>query len=277
MGPAVVKIVSSLLVFWLLLFGQTHADNLPLQNDPLAKRRVAVSFGAYYWRQNYSGNFKISEFDIRPVDVESDLAIKRDNNLVYFLELSHQLPYVPQLKLQKTAISSAQNTTISLGKFFSLDQITFRDLRAIRSEMDFDHIDVDLFYRVFSSSDNKRLLNVGVTLRQFDGYTFVTETQPSLFSIPAYRLDFDDKVPLLYLNGAIDIGLSNLIVNATLHYGNYKKNEMTDFDINLGYRLPMNVLLYLGYRQAVLDLGDFSGLVADITTDGIYSGFSFSF
>lgn len=263
--------------------------NISWAAEPQHREEVGVSLGAYYWRQNYSGDFKISEFDIRPVDVETDLSISHDDNMAVFLEISHALTYLPKIKLQKTRINSSKNTTIKLGKFFSLDQIQFKDLRSIRSEMDFDHLDVDLFYRVWASQNADSELNLGLALRKFDGYTFVMATDNDLSKcnfekgdfrciyIPPYRLDFTNKVPLLYLDSTIDLGVPNLLLNANLHYGNYKKNEMTDIDLSLSYRLPSNILLYLGYRHAILDLGDFSGLVADITTHGLYGGLGYRF
>lgn len=288
MSLVVSRLLLSLLILLSLASGQVYADNQLAQSSQSSG--ASFSFGGYYWQQNYSGDFKISEFDIRPVGVESDLSIKRDSNFVYFTELSHKLPYIPQLRLQKTAIQSVKNTRIKPSRFFSLGGSSnlFNDLRSIRAEMDFGHTDLNIFFQIWDLSNKKSHANIGVTLRKFSGYTFVTTTDDNLakcsswvldFSVcpVAYRLDFNDRVPLFYLTANIDLGIPHVVFNTRLHYGNYKKNEMTDIDINFAYRLPIKLSLHLGYRHAILDLGDFSGLVADITTNGFYSGFSFSF
>lgn len=253
---------------------------------------VRIAFGTYYWNQNYSGDFKISELDIRPVDVESDLAISEDNNSVFYVELSHDRPYIPQLRIQKTLINSTKSTVIQPSRFFSLGGAAnlFSDLRAIQAEMDFDHLDIDVFFKVWKSeaSISSNSLNVGVALRKFNGFTFVSTTDDDSSKCSfivqdfsgcsvAYRLDFKNKVPLLYLSSNIELGIPELILNTSLHYGNYKKNKMTDIDLNMTYTLPCHLSLFVGYRHAVLDLGDFSGLVADITTSGIYGGLGFRF
>jgi outer membrane protein len=239
------------------------------QADPFS-----IEIGAYYWFQRYSGDFLISEIDIRRVDVQDDLAIHSDENAVFFLEVNPPLSFLPTLRLQKTVIQSEKNTHVNLT--FSLNGIPFVLDTDIHADMDFDHTDLALFYPVWRNEDSSLMqeLSVGLIVRRFDGRTLVEPLNP-LF--PGYELVFDDTVPLIYSQfetGNIAQGLS---AKAVLQYGNYKQNEMTDLDLSLRYEPLNSVNLLLGYRQAVLDLGDFSGIEADITTAGVYLGFSLDF
>jgi outer membrane protein len=250
------------------------------QADPFS-----IEIGAYYWFQRYSGDVKIFASDPEPAEVRENLGILNDTKLSSFIDFRHGITYLPWLKLQQTNINS--NTYTHIEKTFYFGGFAFEFDRDIYAEMDFDHRDVDIYYPVWVDGQTEQVLGVGLTVREFDGRTFVRTTDDDIGKCSSlgigdgcpfsYELVFDDKVPLLYIQGETQTMISGLSLKALLQYGNYKQNKMSDLDLSVKYEFNFGLTVFGGLRHAILDLGDFAGIEADITASGLYFGAGYQF
>lgn len=58
--------------------------------------------GGYRWWQRYDGTLRIRRI---PLDVDDDLNLKREGNNVFFIDLQHPIPVLPNILVQHTELS----------------------------------------------------------------------------------------------------------------------------------------------------------------------------
>ena len=237
-----------------------------------------LEFAYSQWQQAYSGDFQVAVTDIRPVDVQDDLSLDKHTNTVWFTRFDHNIAWLPRFKYQDTVISEDKYTHVDL--MFELSGYQYDFDRDIYAEMRFDHTDLSAYYPVFSNDITN--INIGITLRRFDGFTYVATTDNDYLVPVAYELLFKENVPLLYTYSTMH--LANIegslgVVSAALELqgGDYHDNRMFDMDLSVRYQTPDCLGITLGYRYALLDLEDFSGIQTDIVAQGPYLGVALRF
>lgn len=231
---------------------------------------IDLLLGIYSWAQDYSGDFKISEFDIRPIDVESDLSYSDDRNQTVYAKILHQSKTFPQIKFQSSVIESDQASVVPALFTFGGPSFQFDVDAEIYSQMRFNHRDITLYYTVYDSSWH---VDLGVTARKFDGRVAVLWEAANL----QREVTFNDTVPLIYAATDVEFLVRGLSFQTELSWGSYQSNELQDITAVLHYRHRSNLGASLGYRHAQLDIADFGGIETDITTSGPFFAISYLF
>lgn len=194
----------------------------------------------------------------------SELGIKDETSTALWLNFEHPIPLIPNLRLMHSAIQTQERTTVNRDIRFGNAQFS-ADVE-VHTDMDLSHTDATLYYEIL---DNWLSLDVGVTARLFDGYMEVKS------EFEKGRAQLSGVVPMLYLNGQIDLPFSGWSIGA---YGNtisYRGDHITDLAAKVGYDFELVPLLDIGvnvgYRVMSLKTEEIDDLFADAKLSGLYA------
>jgi outer membrane protein len=218
--------------------------------------------GAGQWQADYSGNAGDPS-----IDVEA-LGLKDSDNNYYYLALEHPVPLIPNIKLQKVDISSSQTAVIN--QTFDIDGTTFVIGSEVISDFDLSHVDATLYYELL---DNWVNLDVGLTIRKFDGYVTANTADGQV----SESVDLDEAIPMLYAKAQFDLPFTGFSAGLEGNAVNYSGNSLTDYSAKIHYMFDsaLDIGIEAGYRQMSLDIDE--DVTADITLEGPYVALLFHF
>ncbi len=227
---------------------------------------LGVYVGAGQWNSEYSGDAGTVAVDL------SELNIDEENNNFYYIAVEHPVPLLPNIRLQKTDITSSETSTLTSS--FTLDNESFSVNDEVSTDIDLTHTDATLYYEVL---DNWVNLDVGLTLRAFDGEASVTSRTTST----SETVDLDEVIPLLYLKTQFDLPFTGWSIAADGNAIGYSGDTFSDLSAKISYNsdaLPLLDLgVEIGYRRMALEVEDDGDLTADLTIDGPYAAVTLHF
>lgn len=192
------------------------------------------------------------------------LGVDDETSNVVWLMFEHPLPFIPNLRLMHSEISSVANSQATQVILIGNLQIQVQAL--IQTTMDLSHTDATFYYEIL---DNWLTLDLGVTARQISGYV---EVLPEVGG--SFRAEMDGVIPTGYLNLQIDFPYSGWHIGATANAAAYKGDKITDVTGRIGYEFEITPLLDLGvnvgYRNMDLLVDDFNSLNADASLSGAF-------
>lgn len=228
---------------------------------------LGVYAGAGQWQSDYSGQLGDADNDI---DVNELGLRESDNNYVY-VAFEHPVPLIPNGRIQYTDLSSQQSARIERN--FTLDGETFYAGEDVESDVDLTHIDYTLYYELL---DNWVSLDLGLTLRQFDGYVYAEGSANGLFS--EQNVTLDETLPMVYGKAQFDLPLTGFSVGVQGNVINYDDDSLSDLSANIRYNFVESVLdlgIELGYRQMNLEINE--DVTADVELKGPYAAVNVHF
>ncbi|MGB5324387.1 MAG: TIGR04219 family outer membrane beta-barrel protein [Pseudomonadales bacterium] len=232
-----------------------------------ADRIFGVYAGVSQWTQNYDGSIQDLDADNgapgEEIDFNNDLGLDEDDGNVFYLAIEHPVPFLPNIKLQQTELEVAETNLTS--QQFKYGDATYNANIEVRTEADLSHTDATFYYQVF---DNWISLDLGLTVRFFDGFVSIKETSGP----QSAREDFDSPVPLLYGKARFDLPLSGLSASVAANALGDGDNMFVDFEAALQYEHALGAGVELGFRRMALDLDDIDDIKVDLTIDGAYFG-----
>lgn len=221
---------------------------------------LGVYAGAGQWQGEYSGNAGDPSIDVKSLGMDEE-----DNNY-YYIALEHPVPVIPNIKLQKTDITSEQTAVID--QTFTIDGTTFTAGTEVASDFDLSHMDIVLYYELL---DNWVNLDVGLNIRKFDGHV----TAVSEFT--SESVDLDEAIPMIYAKAQFDLPLTGFSLGLEGNAINYEDNRLTDYSAKLQYMFDsvLDVGLEVGYREMSLEIDE--DVTADVQLKGPYAALLFHF
>lgn len=231
---------------------------------------IGIFAGAGAWNADYSSTITQSE-----VDLDGDLGIDNSTNSIVYVALEHPVPFLPNIKLQSTSLSSDGNGVLSVA--FELDNQVFEANDAVSSSVDFSHTDITAYYQVL---DTVASVDIGLTARVFDGELSVVSESTNVSA----KQNLDFTLPMLYGKAEFFLPLTGLSTSLEAHYVSYSDNTMSDFSAKISYVLPLPSPFFeigadLGYRRLhfELDENDISDLGANADVSGVFTNLTFHF
>lgn len=203
---------------------------------------LGIYAGAFAWQSELSGNINIKNNP--SFDINNNLNIDDDTNSSIYLALEHFVPFVPNIKVTRTALEFSANSNL----------------------IDFSHTDATLYYEIL---DNWVSLDIGLTGRIFDGEVKI----PS----PSTTQELSGTVPLIYAKVQFDLPLSGLSAGIEGNFLGIDGNNLRDLDARLNYEIAAGFGVALGYRTFGLELDALDDIDADVTAKGAYLGATFHF
>ncbi|MBL4869232.1 MAG: TIGR04219 family outer membrane beta-barrel protein [Pseudomonadales bacterium] len=229
-----------------------------------SEKEVQLQFQVTAWAQKYAGDFKISAFDIRPIDVVSDLGYGSQTNRLISFGIVHNVSALPQFKIRDSSIDAKQTSLVPSDFTFGGLAFLFSLGDSIKSSIHFDHQDISLYYNI---GKTKPFMSLGATLRKFDGRLTI-EGIDGFLRGRELKSTFREWVPLIYGRVYNDLRVSNLSNTFELHYGRLQGNQMIDFSVMFEFDLKYNLGIDAGFRYLTLDIANFGGISTDITVSG---------
>jgi len=216
---------------------------------------VYAGFGS--WDASYDGQAG------NPSITLEDLGVKDQKNSYYYLALEHPIPFVPNIRLAHTNISSKQTAVIS--KTFTIDGTSFTANDTISSEFDLTHTDATLYYEIL---DNWINLDLGVTGRKFDGLVYARSAKEN----KSQTVKLDQTLPMLYGKMQFDLPFSGLSAGVEANYVSYQGDTISDYSAKLSYLFDslLDIGIEAGYRKFSLTVED-DDLDAEVNLKGPYA------
>lgn len=228
---------------------------------------LGVYAGAGQWQSDYSGQLGDTDNDI---DVNKLGLNESDNNYVY-VAFEHPIPLIPNGRIQYTDLSSQQSALVD--ETFTLDGQTFVP-GEVESDVDLTHIDYTLYYELL---DNWVSLDVGLTMRQFDGHVYAASELADATLIER-NVTLDETLPMVYGKAQFDLPLTGFSVGVQGNVINYDDDSLSDLSANISYNFVESVLdlgIELGYRQMNLEINE--DVTADVEVKGPYAAVKMHF
>jgi outer membrane protein len=237
---------------------------------------LGLRAGVEYWQADLSGEAQNRTSRIK----KTGKPVKFDDWQIYgetynsvWLNFEHPVPFAPNIRMTYTNIENAKQHTVKhvVGPttYYTQDSVA----------LIFDNIDFTFYYEVL---DNWINLDVGLTARSLNGDFEALSTLGDNLTTPVQdHTKLNEIVPMLYLNGRIDIPFTKgLYVQSVINGIGAQGNTLYDADVRVGYDVDLIALdfgVYAGYRRMVLKATDLGNLYADATMDGLIAGLEVHF
>lgn len=223
-----------------------------------------VYAGAGTWQTEYSGDAG------EPATSAGDLGMDENKNNYYYIAIEHPVPLIPNVKLQHNDITSNQTST--LNNNFSIGDITFPEGTQVATDFDLSYTDAVLYYELL---DNWVNLDLGVTLRKYDGYL---QAKSTLFNV-SDKVDIDATVPLIYGKAQFDLPFTGFSAGFEGNYISYDGNDLSDYSAKISYLFDsaLDLGVEVGYRVLTINIDDEDNVNTNLDLKGPYVAAIFHF
>jgi outer membrane protein len=220
-----------------------------------ADRVLGLYAGAGSWLSDYDGKAGDPSVTLK------ELGVQEHYNNYYYVAIEHPIPFVPNIRLTQTNINSAQTGTVT--KTFTIGDTTYAANEKVKSDFDLSHREATLYYQLL---DNWINFDLGVTVRQFDGYVHTESASAN------EKLTIDMTLPMIYGKAQFDLPFTGLSAGIEGNYASYQSNSLSDYTAKLTYLFDsiVDVGVEVGYRKMTVNISD-NDLKADMTLKGPYA------
>ncbi|MFL0809865.1 MAG: TIGR04219 family outer membrane beta-barrel protein [Agarilytica sp.] len=226
----------------------------------------SVYAGAGSWSTSVSGDLGDSETDV------DDLGLDDESNTYLYVAFEHAVPFVPQVRLEQSSVSTSGSETLT--ETFEFSGIDYELNADIDTEIELSFLDATLYYELF-------MFDFGLTFRQFDAELSAQGTDSLTDEVVTERESVDGVLPMLYAQTKIDLPFTGLYVTGAANFISVDDKSVADFRGALGYEIEIPVIakigLELGYRSFGIDLGEEEDFAGNIEFDGAYFGLNVKF
>ena len=226
--------------------------------------RVGLYAGFGTWSQSYSGGAASGGQEI---DFESDLDLGRSANNVMYLALEHPIPVLPNLRLQKSDLSTDGANVLT--RDFDWRGATYTAATAVSTEAKIDQTDLTMYYELL---DNVFSLDLGLAARLVDGSIGIQS------EVAAGTAEFKGVVPMLYGRARVDVPRTGAWVAVEMQGIGYGGHSLTDTNFHAGWESRFGLGVEAGWRMYRFTLDEIDDIAsADFRVDGPYAALNFHF
>ena len=243
------KQLMALMVAGLFIPGLSFSDTI-----------FGVYAGVGVWSTDVEGDFEyvggaVGDGDI---DLADDLDMDGESNSVMYVAVEHPLPFVPNVKVQRSEMTAESSTILSSNITF--DGVTYPVSDSVETTLDLSHTDATLYYEVL---DNWVSIDLGLSVRVFDGEIDIQSVStPSLSS----NVDLNAPIPMLYGKARFDLPFTGGYASAEIN----TLGVVSDTTFTVGYESAFRFGVEAGYRIFSVSLDDIDDLDTGIDIDGAY-------
>ncbi len=236
-----------------------------------------VYAGVRMWQQDFGGDFHLPNMDIRPIDVEDDVELDKSANPTIFVAVEHFIPFLPNIKIQRTEIKSKEDSMVDLHyTYIGRDFAVGID---VETDMDLSYDAIVFYYELL---DNWVTLDIGLAVADFDSEFSIRQKQPNGFE---GITPIEETIPLLYGKVELELPFTGLSTGAEAEMIHYDGHEVSNINAYLSYKLGLGFSANLGYEHAKINLDGLSARVngtntpidADVEAKGPYLGITYHF
>lgn len=233
---------------------------------PAAADTVGIYAGIGQWQNSFSGDLLKEQ-----VSVKNDLGLKHADLTQWYVNLEHPLPVLPNVRLAYANVNEQGSGQINQSVRY--DGITYPSGATVNSDIAIKMTDVTFYYELWDTGGD---FDVGLTGRRLNGHLALSNDQ-----LGRGQEKVDDWVPMLYLNGRVDLPMTGLYVGAQGNGVAYSGNRLADYRAFVGYDFditgPVDVGLQFGYRRLDLKLKDIGSFEGNVKLDGAFANVTMHF
>jgi outer membrane protein len=228
---------------------------------------AGVTIGAAIWNHQPSGDFSYSESGVgTEIDLEETLGLSTEDEAFAWLSVEHPIPLLPNLKLQRTQLTSEGTEVATQSVTFGGQTYTVGT--ELDSSLTLNQTDIILYYEIL---DNVVSLDAGVNIKIIDAeFDVSSDVVNESESVILYA-------PMLYLAARVDLPLTGLYLGGSGSLISAQGSSFSDYQFNIGYESPIGLGVEGGYRIMSLKIGDVSDIDTDFQFDGAYLGLFYHF
>ena len=241
----------------------------------------SVELGGYRWWQRYYGYIGLRDVEL---NFRKDLNMQNEGNNVYFLQVEHPIPILPNLLVQYTDISVDGTRRLSRG--ITINNVRYTGSASLDSEINLAHTDATLYWKLFDSIAHVKL---GLTGRVFnhrwaglDGIGIAVASDQGGQKIASRdfgkkaRVDLNGILPMVYVGAMFDLPWTGLSAGADANGVIWKASHLFDGRVRLAYAHESGVGAELGWRRFDLDYDDDNNKTR-LVVDGAYLSLLYRF
>jgi outer membrane protein len=238
----------------------------------MADTVLGVYAGAQAWGMETDGNF--SDISTFSGDAQlQDFGFDDETQGAFYIAFEHFIPLVPNVKINRTNLDTAGNTTLTSSFSFGGELYTAQS--TVLTEADMTMTDYILYYEIF---DNDLVsFDVGINGKHVDGDFVVAEMSSNTTSAES----FSGIVPMLYSRAEFGLPFSGLGIYAEGSFLSIDDNTVSDYQIAITYDLiesaALDFTLQAGYRDVSVELDDLDDLNSDLSFSGVFAGIELHF
>ncbi|MCF6281705.1 MAG: TIGR04219 family outer membrane beta-barrel protein [Candidatus Polarisedimenticolaceae bacterium] len=242
-------------LFLLLCTSAAHADF------------AGVTIGGAIWNHQPSGDFSYSEDGIATdIDFDDTLGLSTEAEGFFWLAIEHPIPFLPNLKLQRTQLSSEGEERVTQSVTFG-DQI-YTAGTDVKSSVSLNQTDIILYYEFL---DNVVSFDAGLNIKIIDAEFELTS------SLANESVSETLYVPMLYAAARVDLPLTGVYLGGSGSLISMSGSSFSDYQFNVGYESAIGLGVEGGYRMQTLKIDDVSDLNTNFKFDGAYLGLFYHF
>jgi outer membrane protein len=228
---------------------------------------LGLYVGAQGWNMQTSGGFS---------DDGSNASFNFDDEAQsnIYAALEHPIPFIPNIKLQRTAMDTQGDTQLEFN--FTFGDELFTDNSTLTTDVQLTTTDVIFYYELF---DNDLIsFDLGLNAKYMDGEILVVDqADPSRRGME----EFSGAVPMLYSRIELGLPFTGLGAFAEGSFLNVDDHSLTDYQAAITYQavdnLAIDVTFQLGYRAVNLELEDLDDIYSDLEFKGAFAGVEIHF
>jgi outer membrane protein len=225
---------------------------------------LGAEIGFATWNPELTGSIKGNNVLDSDIDVEKDLGFgSKETNSFFWVYFDHPVPFLPNIKLQKTSYSDSAskiNSIIYDGKTYSGN---------IKTNLTLNQTDIISYYRLL---DNWINFDLGVNLKVVDGNIKISAP-----SATDTNKDFGAIIPMLYAKARFDLPFSGLSFETDGSYVGYSGSKLSDFKAGIVYESSYGLGATAGIRKQNLTLDDIDNTNTNLDINGLYAGLFYHF
>ena len=227
---------------------------------PVAAQADTLSFaiGGGIWDHDPSGYLRYIGDEI---DVKDDLHLDKEQEGYIFATLEHPVPLLPNVRIQKTTVSTHGDGLVSTS--FDYGGTTYTVGENIVTDLAMDQTDFIFYWELL---DNVVSLDLGLNIKHLDG-TATLEGSTS----GTETSSFDGYIPMLYgMVGAspvegLYLGIDGSLIGAS-------GSSISDITARVSYTTSFKLGVEAGYRKMAVDLDDLDGHYGKVDFKGPFAG-----
>ena len=221
---------------------------------------IGAKIGAGVWDHEPSGTIE-STTDSASTDLAANLGLESDQENYFYVAVEHPVPLLPNVKIQKTALTNKSSTPGTAN--FTFNGNTYTGGVGTAS-LTLDQTDYILYWELL---DNVVSLDIGINAKQVDGEA-VLDGDTTTFS---------GTVPMGYAALELAFPGTSLSLAAEISAAKLGDSEISDTVVKLNYDMVANLGLELGMRTQTVKLSDLGGINSNMKFDGIFAGLYLDF
>lgn len=222
-----------LLVIFTLHYG--HADTIGGE----------ISLGIYSHSPSGEATYDLLSLGSGNIhDLEKTFGFTDSQDIFFKGYLEHPLPFLPNLKLGYTALSTTGTQSVDLFSWGDISSFN----GTIANKLTLDITDGTLYYELL---DNRLEVDAGLTLRHISGSMSVTTAQSSDF------VNFSTSTPMLYGKLRTHIPSTDLSLQLEANAIAFTGINSYDYELSARYTFYMGLGLEAGYKAFHLENDEF--------------------